>query len=227
MHNGHRERLFNRFLKQDLDGFDNINAIELLLFFSIPRIDTNPLAHRLLNTFGSFSGAFDAPYEELIKVEGIGEKSAVLIKFMSSFSRYYNREKSLAGKMITSASEAGEYIKPYFIGINDEVVYMISLDHKCRILTVQKISEGSKDSAHISLRKIGEVALKTGATKIILAHNHPGGIALPSQADIDTTYEIIQAISLFNISLLDHIIVADGDYVSLNESGFIKQSFKK
>ena len=221
IHEGHRERLKRRFIKQDLDAFEEINALELILFFGIARKDTNLLAHKLLDRFGSFANVLEASYEELVGVDGIGENSATLIKLFNSVNRYYSCRKDDMSNIIVGLKAAGEFAVPLFIGMVDEIVYVICLDNKGKVGLVQKLSEGTKDSATVSARKIAEIALRNNAHKIIIAHNHPGGLALPSQDDITTTAEIEKALSIFNIKLMDHIVVADADYVSLAQSGLI------
>lgn len=220
-HDGHRQRLKERFIRQNLDGFNAINTLELILFYSVPRKDTNPLAHRLLDRFGNITNVFEASYEDLLTVKDITENTATLIKLMLSFCRYYSCEKDNNNQCITSLEDAGRYVAPMFIGMTDEIAVLIMLDAKGKVLLTQKLSEGTKDSTPITPRKVAEIALRNGAQKVILAHNHPGGIAIPSQEDFSATSEVVKALSLFGIRLLDHIVVADGDYISFRQSGFL------
>ncbi len=222
MHEGHRGRLKNRFLKQDLDGFEPINALELLLFYAVPRRDTNELAHLLLERFGGISAVFDAPFEELVKVEGVGDNAATLLKLIPSLCRYYQVNGEAAEVYLTTTEKAGKYILPYFLGMNNEVVYLLALDAKNKLLKVTKIFEGTLTAAQMSIRKIVETAILHNAAKVILAHNHPGGIALPSREDLKTTLDVGKALSMLDIRLLDHVIVADNDFVSLADSGFFQ-----
>lgn len=220
-HIGHRQRLKERFKRQDLDGFNPINVLELILFYSVPRKDTNPLAHRLLDRFGNIPNVFEASYEDLMTVRGVTENTALMLKLMLSFCRYYTCEKGSNSACITSIDGAGEYVAPMFIGVTDEVAILVMLDSKGKVLLTQKLSEGTKDSTPITPRKVAEIALRNGAQKVILAHNHPGGIAIPSKEDFTATSEVEKVLALFGIRLLDHIVVADGDYVSFRQSGFL------
>ena len=220
LHDGHRQRLIQRFLEEDLDNFEPHNALELLLFYAIPRKDTNELAHVLIDTFGSLKGVFDAPYEELIKVAGIGPNTAALLKLVPSLTRtYYSSD---ARSVILDTSEkSGEYFLPYYIGQTEEVVRLACLDAGGKVISNQILHRGSANAAEVNLRKIVNIALRNNAMGVILAHNHPGGLPLPSEEDVATTKSIREALMPMGILLMDHIIVAGQDYVSMARSGII------
>ena len=220
LHDGHRQRLIQRFLEEDLDNFEPHNVLELLLFYAIPRKDTNELAHVLMDTFGSLKGVFDAPYEELIKVTGIGPNTAALLKLVPSLTRtYYSSE---ARRIILDTSEkSGEYFLPYYIGQTEEVVRLACLDAGGKVISNQILHRGSANAAEVNIRKIVNIALRNNAMGVILAHNHPGGLPLPSEEDVATTKSIREALMPMGILLMDHIIVAGQDYVSMARSGII------
>ena len=220
LHDGHRQRLIQRFLEEDLDNFEPHNVLELLLFYAIPRKDTNELAHVLIDTFGSLTGVFDAPYEELIKVAGIGPNTAALLKLVPSLTRtYYSSD---ARSVILDTSEkSGEYFLPYYIGQTEEVVRLACLDAGGKVISNQILHRGSANAAEVNLRKIVNIALRNNAMGVILAHNHPGGLPLPSEEDVATTKSIREALMPMGILLMDHIIVAGQDYVSMARSGII------
>lgn len=220
LHDGHRQRLIQRFLEEDLDNFEPHNVLELLLFYAIPRKDTNELAHVLIDTFGSLKGVFDAPYEELIKVAGIGPNTAALLKLVPSLTRtYYSSD---ARSVILDTSEkSGEYFLPYYIGQTEEVVRLACLDAGGKVISNQILHRGSANAAEVNLRKIVNIALRNNAMGVILAHNHPGGLPLPSEEDVATTKSIREALMPMGILLMDHIIVAGQDYVSMARSGII------
>ena len=219
VHDGHRNRLKSRFLSQGLSGFEDHNILELLLFFSVPRSDTNEIGHRLLKTFGSISNVFDAPVEALCKVEGVGEHSATLIKLIPELCRVYNIDKAENIKIINSTDDAGRYFIPRFIGKTTEEVHIMLLDDKKRLIKAEVITKGTISAAAISVRKIVDAAISNNATGVILAHNHPGGVAIPSPNDVAVTRKIYLALNSIDITLHDHIVVAGDDYVSLRESG--------
>ena len=220
LHDGHRQRLIQRFLEEDLDNFEPHNVLELLLFYAIPRKDTNELAHVLIDTFGSLKGVFDAPYEELIKVTGIGPNTAALLKLVPSLTRtYYSSD---ARSIILDTSEkSGEYFLPYYIGQTEEVVRLACLDAGGKVFSNQILHRGSANAAEVNIRKIVNIALRNNAMGVILAHNHPGGLPLPSEEDVATTKSIREALMPMGILLMDHIIVAGQDYVSMARSGII------
>ena len=220
LHDGHRQRLIQRFLEEDLDNFEPHNVLELLLFYAIPRKDTNELAHVLMDTFGSLKGVFDAPYEELIKVTGIGPNTAALLKLVPSLTRtYYSSD---ARSVILDTSEkSGEYFLPYYIGQTEEVVRLACLDAGGKVISNQILHRGSANAAEVNIRKIVNIALRNNAMGVILAHNHPGGLPLPSEEDVATTKSIREALMPMGILLMDHIIVAGQDYVSMARSGIV------
>ena len=227
-HDGHRKRLKARFVKSGLDDFEPHNVLELLLFYSVPRKDTNPLAHRLISHFGSLSGVFDAKPEDLMKVEGITENTAVLISMLPQIARRYLEDKAEAVNVISGFSDIGDYLLPKFIGRTVETVMLASLDNKNKIVSCNIIAEGETDKANLSKRRVMEEAIKVGATRVVLAHNHPRGFAMPSTEDIHLTEEIYSLLHSVGIELVDHIILAEDDFVSLAASGidFRKNNLK-
>ena len=219
VHDCHRKRLKRRFLSEGLDSFEDHNILELLLFYALPRSDTNEIAHRLLEQFKSLSGVFDAPLEELCKIKGISEHSATLIKLIPRLTSAYHTDKSKDIKIISSTNAAGKFFVPRFYGKQNEEVHVMLLDDKKKVIKCEKVFEGTVNSTPITVKKVVAMAVNSNATGVILAHNHPGGIALPSKSDLRATEKIFRALELINIQLCDHIIVADDDFVSLADSG--------
>ena len=220
IHKDHRKRMKERFLKQGLDGFTEFQALEFLLFFCIPQGDTNVLAHKLIDHFGSLSQVLEASVEELKKVNGIGEHSAILIQLMNQMARFYLVDRAKREKVLPTIEDCARYLQPYFYGRMNETVFLLCLDAKCKALCCKEVGEGSINSAGISVRRIVETALREGATTVVLAHNHPSGIAIPSPEDIQTTRRVAAALQSVEIHLADHIVVADDDYVSMVQSGY-------
>ena len=219
IHKDHRQRVRERYLKEGLDGFSEVQVLELLLFYVIPRQDTNPIAHRLLKRFGSLYQVLEAPVEELEKVEGIGPNAALLLSLITAVARVYAVNRTEKQKILRTIEDCGEYLKSFFIGRRSEMVYLLCLDAKCKVLGCREIGEGSVNSANVPIRRIVETALGLNATSVVLAHNHPSGIALPSGEDVLTTHRVAAALSTVDIVLVDHIVVADDDYVSMVQSG--------
>ena len=219
-HDGHRNRLRQRFLKDGLDHLTDDQVLELLLFYAMPRRDTNPLARKLLAHFGSLSAVLDASYHELMEVEGMGEQTATLVHLVTPISRRYLMGRSQQNKIITSTQICGEYLLPYFYGSKDELIYLLCLDAKKKVLLCRLLQHGSIHSASFSIRNAVSTAMSCNATFVVLAHNHTSGVALPSQADITTTQYLREAMQALDIILIDHIIVADNDFVSMAENGY-------
>lgn len=223
LHGGHRQRLRDRFIAEGLDHFTDIQVLELLLFYSIPRQDTNNLAHALIQQFGSLPQVLDTSVEELKTVKGIGDNAATFLKLIPAIARYYavSREQLQTTPLLTT-EDLGRYLLNYFHGQSNETVYLLCLDAKCKPLCCPKLGEGSVNSAGVSIRRVVETALGANATSVVLAHNHPSGIALPSNDDIVTTRRISAALNAVEVVLADHLVIADGDYVSMLQSGFYR-----
>ena len=219
VHDGHRDRMKKRLIEQGLDVFDDHHVLELLLFYALPRVDTNPLAHALLDHFGSLQAVFEAPAEELRKVKGIGENSLSLLKLIPEVSRRYSIDANKFDQILDSSEKAGQFLAARYMYERDEVVIVVCLDAKCKVICCRELFRGVANSAEISIRKIAELALAKNATSIIISHNHTSGIALPSIEDEITTKRLHSVLTSMGITLADHIIVADGDFVSMADSG--------
>ena len=221
MHEGHRQRLKKRFLEEGLDGFTDVQALELLLFYAIPRADTNPAAHALLEHFGSLSQVLEADPGELTKVPGVGESAALLLHLVPQLGRMYMVDRTSAAQVLPTLESCAQYLVPRFFGRKTETVFLLCLDAKCKVISCKKIGEGNVNSTSISVRKVVETALREGASAVVLGHNHPSGIAVPSPEDIETTLRVAEGLNSVDIRLADHIVVADDDYVSMVQSKYL------
>ena len=221
IHDGHREKMRQRFLKSGLDAFADHEALELLLYYAIPRRDTNPIAHALMERYGSLSAVLAAPVEDLKKVEGVGESAAILLKLAPQLYRKAKMSDAEQETILSSVERVGAYLLDRFAGEKNEVVYQLCLDRKGRLLACKKLGEGGVTSADLDIRRLVENALLTGASAVVLAHNHPSGVALPSRDDYAATDRAKTALAVVDVALIDHIIVADGDFVSMADSGYI------
>ena len=219
IHNGHRQRMKDRFLAEGLENFNDINTLELLLFYCVPRKDTNPLAHRLLDHFGKLHQVLEAPFEELMKVEGVNPNIATYLAMIHATGRYCAKNRTEEVKILRNITQCGEFLLPYFHALQKETVYLLCLDAKCKVLGCKKVGEGSVNSASISIRKIVETALGANAVSVVLAHNHPSGLAIPSPEDIQTTKRLGHALHAVEVVLVDHLVVADDEFVSIAQSG--------
>lgn len=227
MHDGHRKRLRQRFLEEGLDHFTDVQVLELLLFYCIARQDTNPIAHRLLEHFGSLSQVLEAPVAELCKVEGVGENTAIFLRLVTQAGSFYLKDRAAKTKVLPTLESCAQFLQPYFYGQNVETVYLLCLDAKCKLLCCKKMSQGNVNSTEISIRKIVETALSANASSVLLAHNHPGGIAIPSYADIRTTLNVASALQAVDVHFIDHLVICDDDYVSLMQSGYLRSDVEE
>ena len=221
LHDGHRSRVKSRFLTEGLDNFKDYQALELLLFYAIPMKDTNELAHKLINEFGSLYGLLEADPRDICKRCGVSENTAVLLTLIPQLSRKYLNEKWGEKPVINSSFKAGEFAVSLFVGRTYEVFYVLCLDSQNKVNYSALVHEGTINEAPVYPRLIVETALRHQANSVILAHNHPGGSLKPSSADLEVTKKISNALGAISIKVIDHIIVAGEKYFSLAEKGLI------
>ena len=220
LHDGHRQRKREQFLQHGLEGFTDHEVLELLLFYAIPRRDTNETAHRLIAAFGSLNGVFSASVGELSRVEGVGEQTALFLTLLPAVNKY----AALEGRkdiILNSVESVGRFFLRLLRGERREVLYQVCLDAKGKMLSYGRLSSGTASMAPVSVREVVETALRCDASRVLLGHNHPSGVALPSEEDRQITLQIQQALSTMDIRLVDHIVVADGDFVSMAASGML------
>ena len=217
LHDGHRQRKRQQFLSHGPQSMADHELLELALFYAIPRRDTNETAHRLLEQFGSLDRVLTAPEQ----VEGVGQNAAVLLRLIGAMgdrARRPGREE----KIVASVDQAGAYFLRLLDGQRTEQLYQLCVDAKGKVLSCRMLSQGQADMTVLSLRQVVENALLSGASGVFLGHNHPSGVALPSPADMEATTQVRDALKRLDIRLIDHIIVADGDYVSMASSGLLR-----
>lgn len=228
MHEGHRARLKNQFLVNGLDALTDIQKLELLLYFSIPQKDTNPIAHNLLNYFGSLKNVIHANYTQLMKVSGIKENSALLINLVNSYVNYYHMPNNNKDS-ISSSNSAIEIASKLFHGVSNEQFYVICLTKSNTIKKISLIAEGSGDEIKdIQIRTITQLAIENNVNRIIIAHNHPNGVARMSDSDCKFTFSVVCSCILNSIEVLDHIIVGENnDTLSLHDGKIMERIKRK
>lgn len=230
-HSGHRDRLLERYLSEGLDGFPPHNVLELLLFYSVPRRDTNVLAHRLIEQFGSLVGVLNAAPEQLAQVEGIGMNAAVHLHLVADIARRYYAEAITPLPNDAQREDLMRYYGKKLVaacnGLPEETLYLVCLDNNLREISTDCISTGAPNAVQLPGRKIAEVALRHHAPSILLAHNHPRGLAIPSQEDIAATLSLRDALRAISVDLIDHFIIAGSDYVSMAQSGFFSSAARQ
>ena len=218
IHKGHRQRVKDKFFETGFTGFANHEKLELLLFYAIPQSDTNPLAHRLIETFKTPGAVFDASYDELMEVQGVGKSVAVLIKLIPELVKELVNYR-FEGIKLDDFPQSREYFATQFVGEKNEKVKVALLDDKLCLMRCVDVTEGVPGSVSMTVRKIAEIAYKYNCDRIILAHNHPNGSDTPSNADLNSTTAIHRSLDPIGIKLLDHIIVTGGKAISLKELG--------
>ena len=221
VHDGHRKRLKTQFLIHGEDFHDH-QLLELLLCYAIPQGDVNGLAHALLDQFSSLAGVFDALPPSLTRVDGVGEHTAVLLKLIPKLAGRYSTIRSSPGDILASSRAARDYLLPYFqTGPRNEMVYLVCMDAKYKVLGCHKLGEGTVNAADITPRRVVELALAHNASAVLLAHNHVSGLALPSNADLLTTETLARVLREVGVELADHLIFTEDDMVSLKDSGLL------
>lgn len=202
------------------DSFPDHKVLELLLFYALPRCDTNEVAHTLLDRFGSLSGVLDADVAEVQQVDKVGEHAAVLFKAVKEISRRYLAARVSTDNIIRSTRDAYALLRPYFFGAKCELLYALCTDGKHKALGIRKVGEGTVNSVRISARLVAEAALSLNAACVIIAHNHVSGLAIPSPEDRAATITLRENLAAVEIELLDHLVFVDDDMVSMRDSGF-------
>jgi DNA repair protein RadC len=218
---GHRERLRQRFINTGFEGLHDYEIIELLLTYAIPRKDTKPIAKALIERFKTLKNVLDAPIDDLGKVEGMGKNSAVYIKMMREMVTQYFKDRAKEQKIFKTLEELITYLRAVIGGKTNEVVHVLYLNSKNELINAENLSEGTVSEAVAFPRRIVEGALKYGATSVILAHNHPGGVAEPSEGDDRLTEAVKEALKTVGITLQEHVIISEEGFYSYRKDGMI------
>lgn len=218
IHKDHRKRLKKKFLEYGLDVLEEHEFLELILFYAIPYKDTNVLAHRMLNEYGSLKDILEADTENLARIEGLSEHSAMLFKvIMAATHKYINSVNDIMEARLTPEN-ISVYIKNLFYGKTDETAYVLLLDKNCVVRKIRKMSEGTINSTSLYTRDVVKVAVDEKFPYLMLAHNHPGGNPIPSKSDLYLTKAIEMALNFVDVRLVDHVIVAGERVISMQQS---------
>lgn len=215
IHAGHRQRLRERLLTGGMDALAPHEMLELLLSYSMPRVDVNPLAHQLVDRFGSLSGVMEASEAELTAEPGVGERTACLIRLIPTIARRCAIDQAQKSTTYDTVGKLVDYLRPFFSGLTTEVVYLVLLDNGMHMIDCCCIAEGSVNSSAVTIRRIAELALYDHAACVVLAHNHPKGVAVPSSTDIDVTRQIESALGVLGIPLLEHLVITEHSHAQI------------
>lgn len=226
VHDGHRERMLKKFSQNGFAGFEMHEKLEIILFFSVPRRNTNDIAHKLLDKYKSISAVMDAPPKELLGFEGITLRTVQLFKMIKETSALYDLEHKNITSFMTTTEEFGTYFQLFYSAIDEETFSMLSLDSRGKKIAMDIISKGSVSAVSASPRELLKLAIERKATEVIICHNHPGGIVEASNADAKATKTIKELLNTVGVFLKDHIIVTKNDYYSMASSVEYNHIFK-
>ncbi len=219
VHHKHRQRVFCEIEQAGLDVLPEHKVLEYLLFFCIPRKDTNEIAHALINKFGNFAAVLEASESDLQTVDGIGPAAARFLHALPGLMQYYAVNKAKENNSFEFTEERVKYILPLFRSKKKETFYMLIFNARGKMVKSMILEEGTAQSVNVDVKKVASLAMQAGAASVILAHNHPGGVALPSQNDITATANIMRALGVLQISVRDHIIVSGEEFYSMKDNG--------
>lgn len=214
------DRLLHRFRNYNADGLTDRELLELLLRFT--RSDAREFSSRLMERYPNIFRLMEADRSSLATVEGMDDKTALLLSILPEMSRRYFISRGIKGQPLLNSSHYGKYLLPYFMSVRDEMVYVLFLDGAANLISCRQMGYGSVNSANAPVRNIVMEALALNASGIVLAHNHPSGVAIPSQEDIELTRRLRSSLEIMELELLDHIIIADDDFVSIKDSGYLR-----
>ncbi|MBE0601343.1 MAG: hypothetical protein IH607_06105, partial [Firmicutes bacterium] len=208
-HGGHRQRMRERYRKQGLDGFAPHEVLELLLFYAIPQKNVNPLAHQLIDRFGSLYGVLNATPAQLQQVEGIGEYAATFLPLLQDAARQATRTRGTGKARLSTRQAAVDYCIHLLQGEKRELFYAICLNGQMETLRDVLIAKGSLSDVSAYPRIVLDAVLTHNAHAVLFCHNHPSGSLTPSPQDLDATRVLSGLLSEIEVVLVDHLIVSD------------------
>lgn len=226
VHTDHRTRMRERMIRQGFDSLEPHEALEVLLYYVVPRRDVNPLAHRLIRTFGGYHRVFEASMDELKKVDGVGDQVALYLYTLGAHERRCDRSRTIQENsrvQLDTVERMADYLRPQFKGLRQEIAVLLCLDAARHPISCDVLCQGSVSASEVNVQAINELAMRHKADSVVLAHNHPRGPARPSQADIQTTEQLRALLRGVGICLIEHLIFGEHDFVSLSECGFFAE----
>ena len=224
---GHRQRVKERFAREGLHNFTDLDVLELLLFYAQPRRDTRDTARQLLDQFGTLEAVMKADTLSLYEIPGVGPETAALLHLIPELSARFMREREVPKnkrrklQLLNSSSSSKKYIESWFVDRTEEALVLFCLDAQLRLRGELVVAEGNANAVALDLRKIIRFAMARNATAALLAHNHPGGTARPSPEDREVTRRVAEALKTVDITLVDHVIITEGEAFSFAEEGLI------
>lgn len=227
IHQGHRQRMKDRFVQEGgLDSFEDHQVLEMLLFYALPRRDTNEIAHKMIKEYGSLNNLLSASPSDIARSCNVSANTAVLISLVQHIAKRYLTRTERADEPVKSKKAAYDVIAPYFAGANREMIYLMCLDSRLRLIRVACISNGNISDATVNMQRLLTCAIENKAVFAIVVHNHPGGFLEPSSEDMKATLTIKQALQLVSINLIDHLIISDQGCYSFAQNELCGMSYK-
>ncbi|MBQ9375227.1 MAG: hypothetical protein IJU04_02670 [Ruminococcus sp.] len=222
LHDGHRARMKAKFEKtMDFTNFEDHEILEMLLYSCYTRKNTNPIAHKLLNKFGSISNVLSASYDELVNSGIVGKNAALKIKFYHSLNRFLHIEQTDDEIDMRDIQKLKNYVADQFYGLDREHLKLFFTDNRYILKSHTNIQTGTSKSVEMNLRRITKAILDNGTAYFFLAHNHPSASSLPSDEDVLLTRKIIAHLKSMDIHMLDHFIVGTDGVSSMRQLGLI------
>ncbi|MBO5858118.1 MAG: RadC family protein [Clostridia bacterium] len=225
IHAGHRERVRENVLKNGFEQLEDHRLLELLLFYSIPREDTNEIAHRLLNEFGSFTEIIKATPKKLTQVQGVGKNSAIQIAAIGELFKRVIEEGAVKRTPYKTIEELVALVKSQYLNEKNEKMLFICFDSAMRLKKIESFTEGDSVRTNTELKTALSKILENDPSFVIMAHNHPEGPALPSNTDVTSTSTVSTTLRRLGINLADHIIINRTAYFSMREDTRYKNLF--
>lgn len=215
VHGHHRERMRRRIIGKGFDDLEDHEFLECLLYNAQPRCDTNVFAHKLLDHFGTLKHVFSATPEELMQVKGIGEQTAIFLVSYGAALRRVMSELTRQNGKFDSLSKIVHFLHGQFLGLGYERLYMLLFDNRMHMLDCVTVSEGTVCSAEVPMRLMTETIFRRRAAAVILAHNHPDGMPIPSPEDIRITEDLSKMLEMLQIELVEHLVFADNKFCTI------------
>lgn len=219
IHKNHRNRVKQKFLQNGLDSFAPHEVLELALFYAIPFADTNKLAHKLIEKYGSISGACDANFDSILEIDGISHHTATFLKLLPALFGEYSKSRNSERVTLNCYDDSKNFVKKLFDGASTEQFFIICIDSNNAVKNVKKLASGDNTKVEVPIRRVTDHVFKNNCNRVILAHNHPVGKALPSDEDFVLTHKLFNSCILNEIDILDHIICSREDVYCFAEMG--------
>ncbi len=225
LHKGHRQRLLKKYVENGINSLEEHEILEVLLFFVFSRCNTNEIGHELIKRFGSVENVLNAPIDEISKIKGIGESSAVLLRFLGDVVDCMNVSDNSSIKL-NSIEKIIEFCKLRFSNADKEFCHFVMLDKRNIYIACISLSGCRFSSVNVNLKSVLMKAFNVNACSAIIVHNHPNSTAAASNSDVNNTRVIAQTLGSLDIGLIDHVIIGTDGYYSMRSERLLEDIWK-